>query len=219
MNANISAKRTIIYDAPSESLGPRTEVILARLGYPLVSADEFEAARQRAPDLRADLMLIDERRLDDAERFEDETGVAPSIILLTGQHGVTGTDARVIAGIKRPAGLHDLYCLMQQIFEDTPRSTPRVQTQLRARCARRDRFWDSRVLSLSENGCLMRSAESVPLGQSIRIDLDLPGSGPVSLEAEATYQLLPDIGLVFSSLAPDQRAALEHFVTQTILAA
>ncbi len=219
MSAKISAKRKIIYDAPNESLGPRTDVILARLGYPLVSAEDFEAARQSEPDLRADLLLIDERRLDAAARFEDAAGVAPSIILLTGQYGVKSTDARVIAGIKRPAGLHDLYCLIQQIFEDTPRSTPRVQTQLRARCARRDQLWDSRVLSLSENGCLIRSAESVPLGQIIQIDLDLPGAGPLSLEAEAAYQLLPDIGLVFSALAPDQRAALEKFVTNSILAA
>lgn len=219
MSAKISAKRKIVYDAPGEALGPRTSVILARLGYPLVSAEDFEVARQTESDLRADILLVDERRLEDAQRFEDEAGVAPPIILLTGQYGVKSADARVIAGIKRPAGLHDLYSLMQQIFEETPRSTPRVMTQLRARCARRDQLWDSRVLSISENGCLLRSAESVPLGQSIRLELDLPGSGPVSLEAEAAYQLLPDIGLVFSALAPDQRAALEQFVTHTILAA
>ena len=219
MSPKISTKRKILFDARSEALGPWTRVILARLGYPLLSPEEFDVARREDPDLHADLLLIDESRFEESTHFEDASGVAPPVILLTGKHGVRSRDERVVAGIRRPAGLHDLYCLMQQIFEDTPRSTPRVQTQLQARCARRDQLWESRILSISENGCLMRSAESVPLGQRIQIDLDLPGMGSVSLEAEAAYQLLPDIGLVFSSLAPEQRTALEEFVTHTILAA
>ncbi|MFK7896448.1 MAG: PilZ domain-containing protein [Myxococcota bacterium] len=219
MTAKISEKRKIIFDAPAEALGPWTDVILARLGYSLLSPDAFAEARSEEPDLRADLHLLDERRIEEAERFEDEAGIGPPVILLTGQYGVKHEDPRIIGGIKRPAGLHDLYCLVQQVFEDTPRSTPRVPTQLRARCARRDQEWDSRVLSLSENGCLIRSPESIPLGQRVTIDLDLPRSGPLSLDAEAAYQLLPDTGLVFSALAPDQRNALEEYVTQSILTA
>jgi hypothetical protein len=219
MTAKISVKRRIIFDASADALGPRTDVILARLGYSLLAPEEFEAVRESEPGLRADLLLVDERRLEEAARFEDEAGVAPPVILLTGQYGVKNSDPRILGAVKRPAGLHDLYCLIQQIFEDTPRSTPRVQTQLRARCARRDQQWDGRVLSISENGCLIRSPESIPLGQRVQIDLDLPNAGPLSLDAEAAYQLLPDIGLVFNALAPEQRTTLQRYVTHSIMTA
>jgi hypothetical protein len=65
----------------------------------------------------------------------------------------------------------------------------------------------------------MRSSETIPLGQEIRLDLVLPNAGAISLEAEAAYQLLPDIGLVFNGMSPADREVLERFVSQTLLAA
>jgi hypothetical protein len=40
----------------------------------------------------------------------------------------------------------------------------------------------------------------------------------MSLEAEASYQLLPDIGLVFSAVPPSQRETLERFVHDSLAA-
>jgi hypothetical protein len=213
-------KRTIVYHAPKEALGPRTDVILGRLGYRIFSPETLSELRTSEPSLTVDLLLVDDRRLaevvtaEEAEEADAETAVP--IVLLTGKHGASGADPRVVGAVKRPTGLHDLYRLLQQIFEDTPRSTPRVATRLLARCAEGDRSWESHVLSLSENGCLLRSPEAIALGQRIQLEFSLPGSGQVLLEAEATYQLLPDVGLVFNAVPPARRKTLEQFVTDSI---
>jgi len=209
--------RTIIFHASRDALGQMTDVILSRLGYQMVLPETFEQLRAEHPDLQAELLLVDERRLGDVLDLEDE-GPSPPIVLLTGKHGATGADPRIVGAVKRPAGLHDLYRLIQQVFEDRPRSTPRVATQLRALCESGGAHWDGRVLSLSENGCLMRSSEAILLGQKFQLELVLPQSPSIALEAEATYQLLPDTGLVFNSITPSSREALGQFVTQTILA-
>jgi hypothetical protein len=210
--------RTILFHASREALGPMTDVILSRLGYQMVLPETFDQLRAEHPDLRAELLLVDERRLGDVlDLEEDDATPSPPIVLLTGKHGATGADPRIVGAVKRPAGLHDLYKLIQQVFEDKPRSTPRVATQLRALCESRGSRWDGRVISLSENGCLMRSSEAILLGQKFQLELVLPQRASIALEAEATYQLLPDTGLVFNAITPSSREALGQFVTQTII--
>jgi hypothetical protein len=210
--------RLLLFHASRDALGPMTDVILAKLGYPIVMPESFQAMRLHDPDLRPDMLLVDERRLVEAAAYSDEGEEADvPIVLLTGQHGATGADPRIVGAVKRPAGMHDLYRLLQQVFEDTPRSTPRIATQLRAQCSRGERSWEGRVLSLSENGCLIRSPETIQLGQRIQLTVDLPRSGEIALEAEASYQLLPDVGLVFSAVPAAQRHTIERFVAQTLI--
>jgi len=193
--------------------------MLSRLGYRIMLPEEFSAARELKPDLGPDLLLVDERQLADVTAETDAApGMSAPIILLCGRQGATGADLRIIGAVKRPAGLHDLYRLMQQVFEDTPRATPRVATQIRARCESKGEKWEGRVLSLSENGCLFRTSESMLLGQSVQLELIMPQGDPIEVEAEATYQLLPDTGLVFHTVGPANREALGRFVAQTILA-
>lgn len=215
--APMAPTRTILVHASRDALGPMTDVILAKLGYAIVQPDSFEALRSENPDLRPDLLLVDERRLVEAAAYDDEGEGEIPIILLTGQHGATGADSRIVGAVKRPAGMHDLYRLLQQVFEDTPRSTPRIATQLRAQCSRGDRSWEGRVLSLSQNGCLIRSPETIQLGQKIQLAVELPRAGEIALEAEASYQLLPDVGLVFSAVPAAQRHTIERFVAQALL--
>jgi hypothetical protein len=64
----------------------------------------------------------------------------------------------------------------------------------------------------------MRSPEAIRLGDRILIEFALPETGSIRLQAEAAYQLLPDVGLVFSSVAPAHRETLERFVADSILA-
>ena len=219
MSDQAAATRLILCDASSDAFAPKTREILGRLGYALIDPGEWEVQQRGQPEPRLDLLLLDDRRLGESEVYQEEEGDPVPIVLLSGRHGATGADSRVVGAVKRPAGLHDLYRLIQQIFEDTPRSTPRIATQIRARCGRGEHEWDGRVLSLSENGCLIRSPELIPLGQKIKLDLMLPQSGPVSLDAEAAYQLLPDVGLVFNRLSPAHRETLGRFVAQALLAA
>lgn len=208
--------RTLVYHASLDALGPKTDVILSRLGYRMVTPAAFEALRRDGfPELEVDLRVVDERRFE--EVAASEPGDSP-IVLLTGTQGAPVDDPRIVGAVKRPAGLHDLYRLAQQVFEDVPRATPRVATQLRARCEAKGATFEGRVLSLSENGCLIRSPEAIRLGQMLQLELVLPRTESVELEAEATYQLLPDTGLVFSALDAASRQALGRFVTQTILA-
>ncbi len=210
-------KRTIVYYASREALGSRTDVILSRLGYQMLLPETLEALRADHPTLQPELVVVDERRLDDV-LDDDRLPPGAPMILLTGKQGAPTDDPRIVGAVKRPAGLHDLYRLMQQVFEDRPRSTPRVETQLRARCQAGDTRWEGRVLSLSENGCLIRSPEAILLGQKIRVELDLPRRSSLVVDAEAAYQLLPDTGLVFNAIDAGSREALGQFVTDTILA-
>lgn len=213
---NPACARNILLHASRDALGPMTDVILAKLGYSIVVPEDFEVMRAGSPDLRPDLLLVDERRLGEAAAYDGAEDEMP-IVLLTGQQGATGADRRIVGAVKRPAGMHDLYRLLQQVFEDTPRSTPRIATQLRAQCSRGSRSWEGRVLSLSENGCLIRSPETIPLGQRIELKVDLPRAGELALEAEASYQLLPDVGLVFSAVPVGQRQMIERFVAHALI--
>jgi hypothetical protein len=209
--------RMILLHASRDALAPMTDVILAKLGYSIVLPESLEGLRAENPELDPDVLLVDERRLVEAAAYGDEGENEIPIVLLTGQHGATGADPRIVGAVKRPAGMHDLYRLLQQVFEDTPRSTPRVATQLRAHCSRGERSWEGRVLSISENGCLIRTPEEIPLGQTIQLAVELPRVGGIVVQAEASYQLLPDVGLVFSSVPAVQRHTLERFVAQTLI--
>jgi len=216
MGLRFLTSRLLIAHARPEAFVDKTRLILGRLGYHIVSPEDFD--RMRATSAGAgrspDLLIVDERRLADLPAAS-----RTPIILLTGRHGVRADgDPRVVGAVKRPAGLHDLYRLAQQVFEETPRTTPRVPTHLQARCERDGRSWEGAVLSLSENGCLLRSEQSPPLGSCFELSFSLPGSGPVALRAEAAYQLVPDLGVVFSGIAARTRQAIGDFVTDTILA-
>jgi hypothetical protein len=175
--------------------------------------DEAASIRDLA-EARPLVRLLDERQM--AEIPDDGDGIP--IILLTGRHGATGADPRIAGAVKRPAGMHELYRLIQQLTEDTPRSTPRVPTHLSARCRSDGREWNTALLSLSENGCLVRSPEPLALGRRVELSFELPRSGRLELEAETAYQLLPDIGMIFHATRQSDREAIAAFVTGSLIA-
>lgn len=212
----MASRRSILCFASADALGPRTDVMLSRLGYRMLTPELFDALRAEEPTLRPEMLVVDERRMDEAMAYAEGEETLP-IVLLTGRQGASGEDQRVVGAVMRPAGLHDLYRLMQQVFEDVPRSTPRVATALEAHCESGGARWKGQVLSLSENGCLIRSAEAILLGQRLQLELRLPQAEGIEVEAEATYQLLPDTGLVFNALDAESREALGRFVAETIL--
>jgi hypothetical protein len=206
----------IVAHARPESFVEHTLGILSRLGYQIMTPEEFEAqtVEDELAGLGPDLRIVDERRLGEVE---DEPGEEPApIILLTGRHGVTGADARIAGAVRRPAGLHDLYRLLQLVFEEKPRATPRVPTHLPAVCRRDGRQWKASILSISENGCLLRSPEPLPLGSHLDLNFELPSIGPIGLRADTAYQYVPDLGLVFSSVPADSRLAIGSFVNECL---
>lgn len=207
--------RTLVAYARPEAFSPRTVSLLGKLGYRILDPEEFE--RQYAHlegEVQPDLYLADERRIGEVPEIP---GLNPApIVVLTGRHGTSGADSRIAGAVKRPAGLHELYRLMQQILEEHPRTALRVPTHLPAHCRRRGREWGASVLSLSENGCLLRSPEPINLGSHLDLAFDLPGAGTLEIEAETAYQLVPDLGLVFNATPPETRDAIAHWVTDTL---
>jgi hypothetical protein len=201
----------VTYAAPA-AFAPATLSILSKLGYAIVEPEVFARLADDEYD-RPDLFIVDERSLAEVS---DDGGSPIPIVVLTGRHGVTGADVRIAGAIKRPAGLHDLYRLVQQVLEDTPRTTPRVPTHIPARCRREDKEWQSALVSLSENGGLMRSPEPPLLGSRLSLSFELPRSGPLELDAEIAYQLVPDVGVIFNGAPPSVREAISDYVTEAL---
>lgn len=200
----------MIHAAP-EAFAASTIQILSKLGYGLFEPDAWAL---RADDYdRPDCFLVDERRMAEVE---DDGGPAIPIIALTGRHGVTGADPRVLGAIRRPAGVHEIYRVLQQGLEDTPRATPRVPTHLPALCRRDGLEWRTAILSISENGCLMRSPGELILGAQIEVDFELPRGGRIQLQGDVAYQLVPDVGVVFNATPPRTREAIQLYVGEAL---
>jgi hypothetical protein len=208
-------RRVVLNYATEESFAPMSRAILAKLGYTIVTPEEFEIIAEQLDCDRPDLRIVDERTLPEVP---EEGDCSAPIIVLTGRYGVTGADPRIAGAVKRPAGLHELYRLMQQILEDRPRAAPRVATHFSATVHSGERAWTVAVLSLSENGCLIRSSETLLLGSSVRLDFELPDAGPLEFAAETGYQLVPDVGLIFHAASAANRKAVSRYVDAALLA-
>lgn len=215
MQRDVSPRRVLVSHAAPTAYAPMTRPMLAKLGYAILEAEDFAHALEEDEYARPDLRLVDERHLGEVGH---EDPVVP-IVVLSGRLGVTGADTRIVAALRRPAGLHDLYRIVQQVLEDTPRSSPRVPTHLRVRCEQEGSEWTATVLCLSENGCLMRSPQPLLLGGRLVLHLELPRRGGLELEGEVAYQLLPDVGIVFNAASRRVRESLAAFVTDALIAA
>ena len=128
MSSQPHPHRILLNHAPPEAFAPLTLSMLAKLGYAIVNETEFA---ERGELGRAELRIVDERSLAEVP---EGAGTAIPIVVLTGRHGVTGVDPRIVGAVRRPAGMHELYRLVQAALEDTPRTAPRVPTHLVARC-------------------------------------------------------------------------------------
>lgn len=210
------AQRVLVSHARPEAFVDKTIAILGRLGYRILEPSSWDAGDVALGE--PELMIVDEARQADLEEGGSlaRFGLLPRL-LLTGRHGVTGERPGIVGAVRRPAGLHDLYRVIQQVFEDTPRTTPRVDTDLVVRCGHAGTRFDGELLSISENGGLLRCDGTLPLGARFDLAMELPGEGALSLQAEAAYQLVPNTGVVFSGLAPQARAAIGQFVSGVLL--
>jgi hypothetical protein len=213
-----NSRRLVVSYAHAEAYAPLARAILAKMGFWIVPAEELEDLPPSRRDQRPDLRVVDERRLGEVPDDLEEDGAPIPMIVLTGRGGVTGADPRIVGAVRRPAGLHDLYRLIQDALEETPRGTPRVPTHIPARCRRNDHEWRASVLSLSENGCLLRSPEPVLLGTQVELAFPLPKGGLIVTEAEFAYQLVPDYGVVFHGTPAASRESILQYVTETLAA-
>lgn len=216
MTDRAPTRRLVISYAHPEAYATLARAILAKMGFWIVQAEEVSDLPPTWAKRRPELRIVDERRLGEVPEDLEEDGPAIPMIVLSGRRGVTGMDPRIVGAVRRPAGLHDLYRLIQAALEEIPRTTPRVPTHLPARYRRDGRECKASVLSLSENGCLLRMPEPVPLGTQVELEFPLPRGGMIVTAAEVAYQLVPDFGLVFYGTPAAHRESIVAFVSESI---
>lgn len=195
-----------------KSLAPRVLDALRALGYTMIELDSdrwTQAARDGCG-----LWLVDDERLEELPDLEDTAD--RRILLIASARKVACTDPRIFASTRRPARLGAVYEMIQSALESTPRSAPRVRTQLSARCIQGEQRSIGAVLSLSEGGCLLRSGEKLSRGARLSLQFALPNYGLISTRAECRYARESDSGLAFSESSADVRHTIAHFVTSQL---
>ena len=203
----VEKRHLILSIARPESFVPHARTILGRMGYAILTPDEWSASAALAGET-PELCIVEDRRLGE---LPGDLAATPLIVLCA--KGRTPTeDRRAVGAVSRPAGLHELFRLFQQALEPVPRGNLRVPTHLAVRLRREGREWQGALLSLSENGCLVRSPEPLELGAQLELAFELPKSGVIETRAETSYQLVSDTGLVFQATPPASRRAIQSFV-------
>jgi hypothetical protein len=203
--------RLVATYATRKTFSPLAASILPKIGYELIPVESYAEQADRPPDIQ----VVDERRL--SELYETTAACSIPTIVVSGWRGAPTVDGRIIvAAVRRPAGPHELYRVLQETLEETPRAVPRVPTRIQARCRRETMEWSATVISLSENGCLLKTSVVPPLNAVLDLSFELPDGGRVETQAAASYQLLPQLGLVFHATRPDFRRAIASFVTHAL---
>jgi len=204
--------RTIASYASPRAYGPHVRIALKGLGYRVVQAATQGAFGDAswAPDLR----IADERLLSRIPTPPRDPKTP--IVVLTGARAKRSTDPRIVGTVQRPAGLRELYCLMQLALEPHPRGAPRAPTQLPARCVQADQRWLGAVMALSEKGCLFRTSESVSKGMRMSLQFALPFGDLISARAECVHRTGENAGIAFAETSALAREAIGRFVTHRL---
>ncbi len=216
MPAN-APRRLLLSYAASDAYASLTRSLLAKLGYRILPVEELPRLPPVMSRRRPDLRIAEESRL--LEIPEDPEGVMIPIVVVTNGPPPATRDPRIVGAVRRPAGIHEMYRLVQSVLEEVPRSTPRIATRLASRFRLDGREGQGSIVSLSENGCLLQSAPAVPLGAKLELEFDLPGGGHLCTRADAAYSLPTGVGLIFDDGSPELRRRIGGFVLETLLAA
>jgi hypothetical protein len=188
--------------AADSDYAPTSRVLLWKLGYALLPPEEAGT-----PALR----VVREDRLDEVPGPTGEP-----IILLTRARKPNPRDPRVVGTVRRPAGLHELYRLLQAATQAHPRAVPRVPCELRAFADTEGHRFPLTVTSLSENGCLVRGDRLPSLDTRLELDIELPWGERVGGPAVAAYEQGDQLGLVFHDIKLAERKKLVRAVTQLL---
>ena len=178
-----------------KSLAPRVLEALRALGYTMVDLDSERLSQETRES--CGLWLVDDERLAELPGPDEEPD--RRILLITSARSVTCEDSRIFASTRHPARLGSVYEMLQFALESTPRSAPRVRTQLSARCIRGERRSLGAVLSLFEGGCLLRTGDKLSRGSKLDLQFALPNYGLISTHAECRYARESDAGRALSA--------------------
>jgi hypothetical protein len=205
------ARVAVVVHAPSRAIAPGARAALRALGYDLIAGDR----RRRLRNSPAAACIATEREF---ARLPAEDRGIPTIVI-RGRRGfqVADDESHVVGFAPRPGSLRDLYRMLQQALEATPRRVPRTPASLPARCIGSAEEWPGAILSLSEGGCLLRGK---PLPDE-RVDLwfALPGEGLVAVQAERAWRTGDHTGFVFQDVRDDLREAIAGYVADSLASA
>ncbi|MBW2272343.1 MAG: PilZ domain-containing protein [Deltaproteobacteria bacterium] len=190
-----------------------TRLSLDSLGYRLVSPSD---SQQELDDnaLECDLRLVDDRQIERVPSPEDDPDTP--IIALTGPRPRLLEDRRVMGSIERPAQLQALYAILQDALELTPRSSPRIATELAARCVISSHGWPGAVLSLSTKGCLLRSDAELECGMQLNLQFVIPSREVITTRAHCVSTSGVDAGLVFCDPSLGERETINHYIVDQL---
>jgi hypothetical protein len=203
-------ERIVARHAPCRAFARGALLGLERLGYRLLPPRDARAA----DDAQVDAHLVCPRELHRL-RF----GPDAAVIVLAGRCPPRPRpgDPRVVATLRRPAPLGELYRALQFALEANPRRVPRAPITLPARCAGGDDDFPGAIVSLSEGGCLVRSARAPASRRRLRLFFPLPRTGLVEVSARPIYRAGNHLGFAFLDLAEATRLAITACVEDTLL--
>jgi hypothetical protein len=166
---------------------------------------------------KPDLRIVDDQHFDKlpVENYLPRTPV----IVLSGARRRTWRDARVVGEVSRPAGLTEIYPLIQNALEDTPRRAARARTQLPARCTHADQRCVGAIVALSVAGCLFRTRAELSPGMNFNLLFPLPRDRMVYTRARALHRNGEGFGMAFSNPPEQSRRAIAEFVTERLATA
>jgi hypothetical protein len=191
----LRGKRRVASYATESDYAPFARSLLWKLGYAVLPPEELERA---------------EARIVREDRLAEVAALPPlPLILLTDRRPPECGDSRVTGSVRRPAGVHPLYRLLQVALEENPRGVPRVEVSLPARATRGAQGFELVVRSISENGCLLGGPKLPPLDGEIELGIELPWGEKIEVTALVSYAQGGDVGAVFQAmtLAAQQRNA------------
>ncbi|RIL00258.1 MAG: hypothetical protein DCC71_18945 [Proteobacteria bacterium] len=195
-------QRCIASHAAPSDYAPTCRVLLAKLGYALLPPEE-------AP--QPDVRIVREERIGEATE-----PAVPLIVLTSGRIERVG-DPRITGRVKRPAGLHEIYKLLQTALEPNPRAVPRVPARLAGRALGDDgQHWELVVESLSENGCLVSGEQLPPFDAAFTLTVEMPWGERISVPADVAYEQGDRLGLVFHGITLGARRQLAKLVVKLL---
>lgn len=201
----------VVVHSPSRAFAPGARAALRALGYDLVAGDR----RRRPDDAPAAACIATEREF---ARLPEAARDLPTIVIRGRRGFQVADDANGVIGFApRPAALRDLYRMLQQALEATPRRVPRTAASLPARCIGRAEEWPGAILSISEGGCLLRSKP--PSDERVDLWFALPGEGLVAVQAEPVHRTGEHTGFAFRDVREDLREAIADYVADSLASA
>ena len=199
--AMLEGRRCIASHAEDADYAPPARALLWKLGYALLPAADAES-----PELR----IVRDDRLGAV------SDPAAPVILLTGDGALPSADTRVVGAVRRPAGLHEIFRLLQSTLEERPRSVPRVSAGLVARAARGSEVFELELQSLSENGCLVRGSPLPEDRGPLELVIEMPWGERIEVPAICSYREGERQGLVFHGITLGARRRLAKQVLKLI---